>query len=57
MTIYGGQERFVAEYRQLLAERLLAARDFDTDKEVRLERREMEGEGGRTEWVHVYVNV
>eukprot|EP00048_Salpingoeca_helianthica_P010188 m.145789 g.145789 ORF g.145789 m.145789 type:complete len:713 (-) comp15031_c0_seq2:533-2671(-) len=35
VNIYGGQDRFVAEYRQLLAERLLNSRDYDIDKELR----------------------
>ena len=35
VNIYGSKELFVTEYRTLLAERLLALTDFNTDKEVR----------------------
>lgn len=35
IDIFGSQEMFVNEYRSLLAERLLAMSDFDTDRDLR----------------------
>ena len=34
VNIYGSKELFVNEYRDLLADRLLEALSYDTDKEV-----------------------
>ena len=33
--IYGSREVFVSEYRVMLAERLIARSDYDTDRDVR----------------------
>ncbi|KAL4524661.1 hypothetical protein Ndes2526A_g06776 [Nannochloris sp. 'desiccata'] len=35
VNIYGSKEMFVAEYRSMLADRLLAKMDFDCDRELR----------------------
>jgi hypothetical protein len=35
VQIFGNKDRFVQEYERLLADRLLALSDYDTDNEVR----------------------
>ncbi|KAL6069171.1 Anaphase-promoting complex subunit 2 [Balamuthia mandrillaris] len=35
LEIYGSKEMFVAEYKNMLADRLLAVVDYDTDQEIR----------------------
>ena len=34
VNIYGSSELFVNEYRNMLADRLIAVTDYDVDKEV-----------------------